>query len=385
MPGFELIGKEEFDEIHKMFKKGGGNLYRYGPKGHAVKLFETRFAEYMGVGFAHAVSSGTAAIHSALAAIGVGIGDEVITTAFSFLAPIEAICALGATPVLVEIDETYHLDSMEVEKAVNERTRAVVSIPMWAAPKMDQLMDVCEKKNVIMIEDAAQCLGGSYRGQKLGTFGKLGTFSFDMGKSMTTGEGGMIITNDEELYKRAAEFSDHGHMHMSDLPRGQDPRRARGLNYRMGEVVGAIGLAQLAKLEYILTRQKENKKRIKEEIIDVPGLTFREFTDEEGSQGDTLIFRLPDEEKTLKMAQLLAEKGFGSKILPEALDWHYAGAWTHIFKEFHGYDVNNLTRHWPKTGKLLKSSIALPVFVNMEEARMMELVKIIHESALKVM
>jgi dTDP-4-amino-4,6-dideoxygalactose transaminase len=195
----------------------------------------------------------------------------------------------------------------------------------------------------------------------------LGTFSFDMGKSITTGEGGMIITDDEELYNRAAEFSDHGHMHQAGLPRGLDPRRAPGLNYRLSEVAAAVGLAQLGKLDYILTRQKENKKRLKEAILQTPGLTFREFADEPGSQGDTLIFRLPSREKASNMAKLLAERGFGSKILPEALDWHYAGAWSHIFRNYPGYRVEDLPSHWPRTGELLTSSIALPIWVNMPE------------------
>lgn len=380
MPGFELVGKEELTAIQKMFEKGGGNLYRYGPKGHAVKEFEAAFANYMGVKFAHAVSSGTAAIHSALAAMGVAPGDEVITTAFTFVAPVETICALGAIPVPVEIDETYHLDPAEVEKAITERTKAVVAIPMWAAPKMDALKAICEKSNIPLVEDAAQCLGGSYRGKKLGTFGKIGTFSFDMGKSITTGEGGIIITDDEELYNRAAEFSDHGHMHVPGLPRGQDPRRSPGLNYRMSELTGAIGLAQLAKLDYLLSRQKENKKRVKEEILNVPGLTFREFNDEPGSQGDTLIFSLPNEEDASRMARLLAEKGFGSKILPEALDWHYAGAWTHIFKNFSSYQEDDLSNYWPKTKQLLKRSIALPIFVQMKKEQIRNLINAIQET-----
>ena len=384
MPGFELVGQEELAEIVKMFETGKGNLYRYGPNNHTVTKLEARFAEYMGVKFAHAVSSGTAAIHSALGCLGIGPGDEVITTAFTFVAPVEAICALGAEPVPVEIDETYHLDPVEVEKAITKKTKAVVSIPMWAAPKMDELIAICERNSVPLIEDAAQCLGGLYKDKKLGTFGKIGTFSFDMGKSITTGEGGMIITDDEELYNRVAEFSDHGHMHMPGLPRGRDPRRMRGLNYRMNELAGALGLAQLAKLDGLLAKQKENKKRIKDHILTLPGLTFREFADEEGSQGDTLIFRLPNEEKALEMAGILEKKGFGSKILPEAFEWHYAGSWKHIFKNLAGYDVENLEEHWPRTGGLLKSSVALPVFVNMPDKKIEALVKSICEAASEV-
>ncbi|MCF8131390.1 MAG: DegT/DnrJ/EryC1/StrS family aminotransferase [Deltaproteobacteria bacterium] len=384
MPGFELIGKEELAEISKMFEIGKGNLYRYGPSNHAVRELEMRFAEYMGVKFAHAVSSGTAAIHSALGALDIGPGDEVITTAFTFVAPVEAICALGAIPVPVEIDETYHLDPLEVEKAVTRMTKAVVCIPMWAAPQMDDLMAVCERRNLLLIEDAAQCLGGLYKGKKLGKFGKIGAFSFDMGKSITTGEGGMVITDDEDLYNRVAEFSDHGHMHVKDLPRGLDPRRKRGLNYRMNELAGAVGLAQLAKLDGILEKQKENKKKIKEQIKDVTGLTFREFSDEKGSQGDTLILRLPSKEKAAMLALNLESKGFGTKILPEAFEWHYAGSWAHIFKDYPGYDLENLKNHWPKTRSLLESSVALPIFVNMSDNTIDRMIKSVRTCASEI-
>ncbi len=181
-----------------------------------------------------------------------------------------------------------------------------------------------------------------------------------MGKSIMTGEGGIIITDDKDLYDRAAEFSDHGHMHVPRLPRGKDPRRSPGVNHWMHEITGSVGLAQIAKLEQILTWRKENKCKIKDEIKSVLGLVFRPFSDEDGANGDTLIFQLDDEAKALQMAKLLEERGIGSKILPEAFDWHYAGAWDHLFKDHIGYYVNYLKRHWPKTHQLLGRSSAPP-------------------------
>ena len=159
MAGGELVGKEELDSIEEVFKRGGGNLYRYGPNAYAVGEFEKQFAEKLGVKFACAVSSGTAAIHTALAAVGVKPGDEVISQAFTFVAPVEAIVSLGAVPILVDIDETYHLDPQEVQKKITSRTKAVVTIPMWAPPKMDELLDICERNAVILVEDSAQNLG----------------------------------------------------------------------------------------------------------------------------------------------------------------------------------------------------------------------------------
>lgn len=381
MPGFELVGAEELQKIQKLFEKGRGNLYRYGPSAYTVREFERLFAQRMGVKYAHAVSSGTAAIHSALAAIGVGVEDEVITPAFTFVAPIEAVLALSAKPVPVEIDETYHLDPDGVKHAITSKTKSVLSIPMWASPKMDELIAVCNEADVPLIEDSAQCLGGSYHGRPLGTFGKIGTFSFDHGKSITVGEGGMVITNDEELYKRAAAFSDHGHMHLSKVPRGRDERLFPGLNYRMSEISAAVGLAQLEKLDQILARQRENKAKIKTAIAQIQGIEFRKFVDESGETGDTLIFRLPTAEQAKIMADLLAKKGFGSKILPEAFDWHYAGSWDHIFNKKSGHKNTALSTYWPKTYELLSRSIALPIFIDMTKDHIHRLTEAIKESA----
>ena len=325
-------------------------------------MFEQRFAECFGVKYAYAVSTGAAAIHCALAAASTCKGDEGITTVFTFIAPVKSLHALGAKPVLVEIGETYHLDPKEVEKAIMARTKAVVSVPMWASLKMDELQAICRKADVMLIEDAAQCLGGSYKGKKLGTLGKIESFSYDMGKSITTGEGGIIITVDRDLYDCAADFSGHGHMHVPRLPRGKDPRRAPGFSNWMHEITGLVGLAQMVKLEQILTRRKENECKIKDEIKSVPGLVFRPFSEEGCADGDTLIIQLDDEDKALQMAKLLEESCIGSKILPKAFDWHYAGAWNPAIKDHIAYYMNYLKRHLPKTHQLLGRSIAPPFY-----------------------
>lgn len=384
MAGAELVGREELAEIQELFSREKTTLYRYAPGNYKAREFEEKFAAYMGVQYAHAVSSGTAAIHCALAGAGVGPGDEVITTAWTFIAPVEAASALGAVPVPVEIDETYHLDPAEVEKAITPRTKAVVAIPMWAAPKMDEISAICDKHGIILVEDAAQALGASYKGRKLGTIGKVGSFSFDAGKTLHVGEGGIMITNDKDIYDRAAEFSDHGHMHVPGLPRGKDPRRAKGLNYRLSEVTAAIGIAQLGKIDYILSKAQENKQKIKESIRHLDNLVMRPFSDEAGSQGDTLIFRLRDPQAAQQFEAVLLEHGFGTKILPEAIDWHYAAIWDHLLKAYDRYRDANLADLWPKTGQLLRSSICLNIPVLMEDATIEKLVAAIHVAAEKV-
>ena len=331
MAGSELIGKEELEQIKRLFEKSYVNLYRYGQNNFLAKELEQKFAKYMGVKYAHLVSSGTAAIHSALAACGITKGDQVITTAYTFVAPIEAIAALGAIPVPVDIDSTYHLDPDEIEKNITEKTKAIVSIPMWAAPQMDKITKIAKDNNLILIEDAAQALGAQYKGKKLGTIGDIGSFSFDAGKTLHTGEGGIIITNNKDLYDKAAEFSDHGHMHLSNLPRGLDPRRMKGLNLRMSELTAAIGIAQLDKIDFILDEAKKHKDYIKNHLRDIPNITFRKFSDEVGSQGDTLIFNFTKSETAINISKFMEDKGLGTKILPEAFEWHYAGSWNHIF------------------------------------------------------
>ncbi|NTW51399.1 MAG: DegT/DnrJ/EryC1/StrS family aminotransferase [Chlorobiaceae bacterium] len=384
MAGAELIGREELAEIQDLFSREKTVLYRYAPGNYKAREFEEKFASYMGLKYAHAVSSGTAAIHCALAGAGVGPGDEVITTAWTFIAPVEAAAALGAVPVPVEIDETYHLDPKEIEKAITPKTKAIVAIPMWAPPKMDEISAICDKHGIILIEDAAQALGATYKGRKLGTIGKVASFSFDAGKTLHVGEGGIIVTDDKDIYDRVAEFSDHGHMHVPGLPRGKDPRRAKGLNYRLSEVTAAIGIAQLGKIDYILSKARENKYRIKDRISHLDNLIMRPFTDEAGAQGDTLIFKLRDRQTALKFEAHLTENGFGTKILPEAIDWHYASIWGHLLKAYDRYRDVNLEELWPRTGELLQSSICLNIPVLMDDTTIDKLVAAIITGAEKI-
>lgn len=374
MAGAELVGKEELAEILELFSHDSVNLYRYGKGNYKVAEFESAFADYIGVKYAHAVSSGTAAIHCALAAAGVGPGDEVLTTAWTFVAPIEAIVALGATPVLVNIDETFGLNATELELKITSKTKAVVAVPMWSAPDMKAIVGICDRLNITLIEDAAQSLGAEYRGKKLGSFGALGTFSFDAGKTLHVGEGGMVVTDDKQLYDLVAEFSDHGHMHVAGLPRGKDPRRSPGLNYRMSEITGAVGLAQLKKIDFILSRASQNKANLKAQLRDIPNIALRAFHDEAGSQGDTLIFSFASAEDALGLEVALNKQGYGTKILPEAMDWHYGGVWTHIFQDMSGEDLAGAFR---STGNLLTRSVCLNIPVLWSEHNISEVATII--------
>ena len=318
-------------------------------------------AAFFGVSYAHAVSSGTAAIKTALRAAGIGSGDAVISTCFTFIAPIEAIVELGAVPVLAEMDDTYNIDPADVEHRITARTKAILAIPMWAACDMDALRDIADRRGLVLLEDAAQCFGGTHNGQYTGTLGAIGSFSFDFGKTMTCGEGGLVVTDSETLYRRAAEYSDHGHMHDPTVPRGQDPRRAPGFNFRMSELTGAVARAQLARVPDVLRRQRRNVRLVMDQLADSKRARLRRFTDAEGQIGSWLAFQLPDADLTGCVLRNMERNGIGSSTFPESHEWHFAGFWKHLFERFPEYDTDNLAAHWPRSADLVRRSIGVGI------------------------
>jgi len=385
MPGFELMGKEEREAVNEVFDRNG-ILYRYGfdePRRGVFRVaeFETEFARTMGGRYAQAVTSGTAALKVALFAMGVKPGDEVITQCHTFVATVEAILDLGATPVITEVDRTLNMDPADLGEKITGKTRAVIPVHMLGAPaRMDEITRICRQDDVAILEDAAQAPGGEYRGRRLGTFGAAGAFSFDFGKVITTGEGGMVLTNDEGIYLRCREYTDHGHEYNPALPRGDDTRSTWGFNFKMMELQGAIGLAQLRKLGYALERQRENKKRLREGIRDLPGIEFRELADPAGDIGDTLVFFLRDDLTARRFAEEFRKRGFGTKNLPDAIRWHFAGTWDHMLPGTKLYRGRDLTRCWPRSQDLVRRAIALPVFIRMTEEQIAHTVMSIRET-----
>ena len=335
MPGFEIFGEKEKKEILEVLDTGV--LFRYEfpeqRKGvYKVRTFEEKFAAYCGAKHAQAVTSGTAALKVALAALGVGAGDEVITQGFTFVATWEAIFDIGAIPVFCEVDETLNMDPADLEKKITAKTKAIIPVHMMGAPaRIEEIVAVADRHNIPVLEDTAQAAGSSLNGKKLGAFGKCGTFSFDAVKTMTTGEGGMIITDDEELWRSMSEYQDHGHDHaVNPGGRGGEGRRFIGFNYRMMELQGAIGLAQLARLDSdIIAPQKKNKAAMKEAVAKLPGVTFRNILDENGDNATFLAFFLPDGEKAKKVNQVLQENGAGA-VYFAVNTWHYYPKWEHL-------------------------------------------------------
>lgn len=333
MPGFEVFGEEEKREILEVLDTGV--LFRYEfvekRKGiYKVADFEERFADYCGARYTQAVSSGTAALRVAMAALGIGPGDEVITQGFTFVATWEAIFESGAVPVFTEVDETLTMDPADLERKITPKTKAIIPVHMLGAPaRIDKITEIAARHNIPVIEDTAQACGGTYNGRRLGTFGVMGIFSFDPVKTITTGEGGMVITDDEALYVNCAEYHDHGHDHNPDVDRGLEGRRFIGFNYRMGELQGAIGLAQLAKLDTIIAQQKKNKAAIKAALANVNGITFRQIPDPQGDTATFLAFFLPDGQKARKFNEVLSEHKAGAVYFKKNT-WHFYPKWEHL-------------------------------------------------------
>ena len=379
MPGFEILGEEEKQEILDVLSRGVLFRYEFGDQRQGifkVREFEQAFTAYTGAKAALAVTSGTAALKVALVALGVGPGDEVLVPGFTFVATWEAVLDAGAVPVMVEIDDTLNMDPADLKAKLTPRTKAVIPVHMMGAmARIDEI--VAAAGQVPIIEDTAQSCGGTFHGRHLGTFGRLGTFSFDSVKTLTTGEGGMVITNDPELWRRASEYHDHGHDH-APVGRGNEGRSFFGFNYRMMELQGALGLAQLKKLPYMVEKQRANKKRLKDHLAGIKGLTFRGLPDPDGDTATFLAFALPSAEKARAFNAVLNENKAGAVHFVNNT-WHYYGRWEHLLEKktplANGWPFNYLDGRvldfppdaLPRTADLLSRFLVWPININMKD------------------
>jgi 8-amino-3,8-dideoxy-alpha-D-manno-octulosonate transaminase len=355
MAGAELIGKEEIQEIMEVMETGV--LMRYGfdkeRKGvFKVRQFEQEFAAYCGAKYALGVTSGSCALKVALTAMDICPGDEVIVPAFTFLATYEAVLECGAIPVMADIDATLNIDPAAVEKRITPATKAIIPVHMCGSgAHIDKIMDLAKFYHLQVLEDNAQGCGGSFKGKKFGTFGDMGIFSFDYYKTLTTGEGGMVVSDDKRLYDRAEWYHDHGHDHNPNVSRAMEGRTILGFNYRMNELQGALGLAQLRKLDWLIAEQKKNKQTIKGWLAAVPGIQFREIPDPDGDTATFLAFHLPDQGAAATLQKALGENGVDTVCFKNNL-WHYVPNWEH----FQAWSTANSQR-FPFTNPLYRGKI----------------------------
>lgn len=370
MPGFELIGNEEFQSVKRVFDQGG-ILFRHSfdhlrNDTYMVRDFEEAFARRMSSPHALAVTSGTAALRVALAALNVKEGDEVITQSFTFVATVEAIIESQAKPICCEIDQTLNMDHRDLEKKITPKTKAIIVVHMLGTPaRLEEIMAIANKHDIPVIEDTAWGCGGSLKDRPLGTWGKIGTFSFDFAKTMTTGEGGMLLFKDKATAERAAAWHDHGHENNPDFPRWEDSRSSSGFNYRMMELQGAVGLAQLKKLEYVVLSQRKNAGQIRDQLEGLP-IQFRESPEGSYETADALILFVEDVSTASRCREELIADGLGTKILPEAYTWHFAATWTHMAElvQAHGGDLKSA---FPQSSKLIGRAVSLPINVKMDD------------------
>jgi dTDP-4-amino-4,6-dideoxygalactose transaminase len=264
-----MIGEEERREVEEVL--ASGHLSRYGKEEdpcfkRKVLTLEREFAKRMGTKYALATNGGTGSLMCALVAIGVGRGTEVVVPGYTFVASISAVIAVGGTPILAEVDESLNLDPSDIENRLSKKTKAIIPVHMLGNPcDMDRIMAVCGKHSIPVVEDACQSVGASYKNKMTGTFGAINAYSLNINKTITTGDGGMVVTDDQDLYERAFGFHDQGHKPLrSGLEIGK--RSLVGINLRINELTGAFGLAQLRKLDAIVALLRDKKKKFKEAI-----------------------------------------------------------------------------------------------------------------------
>ena len=370
MPGYEVIGNEEQNQISEIFNNGG-ILFRHGfdqlrNNCFKVKEFEDKFSNFLKVKNSLAVTSGTAALRVAFASLGIGQGDEVITQCFTFVATVEAIVESGATPICANINETLNICPDDAEKLINSKTKAIVVVHMLGVPcEIEKIKKLCDKHNLFLIEDTAWGCGGAFKGKALGTWGDIGTYSFDFAKTMTTGEGGMLVFNKDIYYEKASAWHDHGHENNPNFPRWEDTRTGTGFNYRMMEIQGALGIAQLKKLPGIVKKQRENLEKIWDCISDINFIKRRIEPKGSYSTADALIFSMDKKEDASILRKKLLKNGVGTKILPEAITWHFAGMWDHIpsLIKAHNYSIKEDLK---SSEEILTKSVSLPITVNQD-------------------
>lgn len=318
-PGSYLIGEEEKKAILEVIDSG--YLFRYGDKSNPNFLaktwqFEREIEKYLEMNYAVAVNSGTSALWIAISALGIGPGDEVIVPGYTFVASMSSVIYAKAIPVLAEIDESLTLDPEDVKKKITPQTKAIMLVHMLGNPGyINEIKKIASENNLFIVEDSAQAFGATYKGKYVGTFGEFGVYSFNMYKTITAGDGGMVVTNDKELYERAFGLHDQGHFPLRQgVERGN--RAIIGLDFRMSELSAAVLLAQLKKIEFIKKTLREKKKRFKEGIKDIKGISFRKLPDPDGEIGTLLTVLFPNEEiarniaKDLDSGEVLADSGW---------------------------------------------------------------------------
>ncbi len=351
-PGSYLFGEEEKREVMDVLESG--YLFRYGQADdprfkRKVATFEKEFTETIGARYAVATNSGTGSLLCCLAALGIGAGDEVIAPGYTFIASISSIVLANAIPVLAEIDSSLTIDPDDIEKRITPRTKAILPVHMLGNPcDMDRVMAIAKKHNLAVIEDCCQSFGASYKGKRAGTIGDMAAFSLNVFKTITSGDGGVVATNNRDLHERAFGFHDQGHK-PDRMGVEVGNRSIIGMNMRINEVTGAIALAQLRKLDSILDVLRKKKARLKKKLEGGTGYGFRKINDPDGECA-TLLTVLFD---TAELAERFCAR-FGMRPIADS-GWHVYNNMEQILGK--------------KTGRAFNCPYACPVYKGDAEYR----------------
>jgi 8-amino-3,8-dideoxy-alpha-D-manno-octulosonate transaminase len=387
----EFYGDEERREVMEVLETGA--FFRYNHEHIRQNRWKARELEaevrkYTGASYAHAVSSGSTAVACALAGAGIGCGDHVIVPPFTYIATVEAVIFAGAVPVFAEIDETLCLSAEGIENALTPNTRAVMLVHMCgAAADMDSILAVCKKHNLVLIEDAGQALGAFYKGTSVGLFGKSGAYSFDFFKITTCGEGGLMVTNDEQVFRMADSYSDHGHNHEGNN-RGMEQHPVLGFNYRLSELHAAVGLAQMRKIALIRDAKRKNHAYLKSKLSGISGIAFRHVPDPEGDSGTFLNILMLDTPTAQRAVKALADAGLGNVNYWFTNMYHFINQWEHLthlksaaplylHKIDLPQDYTNL--QLPKTQEVIGRLISIGISTRWTEEQMDAYVKVFGE------
>jgi len=373
MPGTELFGAEERKEIEDVLSTGIMFRFNHDAQRNNIwkaKDFEAEVKKITGAKFALAVSNGSAAILAALAASGIGTGDEVIVPPFTYMATVEAVLMLGALPVFAEIDETLCLSAEGIKKVITPKTKAVCLVHMCGGnANMDDIMAVVKQHNLILVEDAGQAFAASYKGTYTGLFGKAGAYSFDFFKIATAGEGGILVTNNETIYKLADSYCDHGHDHQGNN-RGMENHPVIGFNYRISELHAAVGAAQTRKVPFIKEKNLKHKAYLQQHLSKIDGVSFAKLGDDDGDSGTFLNLFLPDTETAKRTVEEFNNAAVGGFNYWFTNMYHFINQWQHI-KDLKTasklpiqligtpQDYNNL--HLPKTQEVVGRLISFGI------------------------
>lgn len=347
--GTQCITEDDIQAVEKVLRS---DFLTTGP---AIAEFERAVADYVGAKYAVAIANGTAALHAACFAAGIKEGDEVITTPMTFAA--SANCALycGAKPVFADIEkDTYNISPEDIERKITPKTKAIIPVHYTGQPcDMDRILEIARKHQLVVIQDGAHALGADYKGKRIGSFGDMTTFSFHPVKHITTGEGGMIVTNDEKLYQRLVLFRSHGITRDASLMEHQEggwyyEQLELGYNYRITDIQCALGTSQLRKLPHFLERRRELVKRYDEAFAGVEGIVTPYVKEGCNSSWHLYVIQV---EKRKEVFDKLRESGIGVNV-------HYIPVYKHPYYQKHGYaDVS-----CENAERLYEHIISLPLY-----------------------